>query len=272
MTVAPDAAELVPAYARAGLPVLPLHVMRRGVCTCGRPAGSRPDDCHSPAKHPLTRHGKDDATTDLGVIAEWFARWPGCNWGIRPPVGVVVLDVDPRNGGGTGIAELQAQHEALPATLSARTGSGGVHIWLSYHGPTRGRLCRGVDVKSNSGYLVAPPSVHASGGTYEWINQSPAAYAPQWVKDILNPPIRRRPPNAQRGAGRIDPLILFVADSQEGERNNRLFWAACRARDGGLDPEPLVEAAVGIGLSQLDAAATVRSAEHAAPRNARTGG
>lgn len=261
----PDAAELIPAYAQAGLPVLPLHTLRGGVCTCGRPPGTGDNDCHSPAKHPLTRHGKDDATTDLTQIAEWFARWPGCNWGVRPPIGTVVLDVDPRNGGGTGIAELQEKHEPLPPTLTARTGSGGLHIWLSYNGPTRGKLCKGVDVKSNSGYLVAPPSIHASGGRYEWINQASAAYAPQWVKNILNPPIRRRPPGERR-EGRIDPLILFVAGSEQGERNNRLFWAACRAHESGLDPEPLVEAAVGIGLSHHDALATVQSAEHAAPR------
>lgn len=266
----PDAAELVPAYAAAGLPVLPLHTLRGGTCTCGRPPGTGPDDCHSPAKHPLTRHGKDDATTDLGQIAEWFGRWPGCNWGVRPPVGTVVLDVDPRNGGATAIAELQEKHEPLPPTLTARTGSGGLHIWLSYNGRTRGKLCQGVDVKSNSGYLVAPPSIHATGTVYTWINQDPAAYAPQWVKNILNPPIRRRPAGERR-EGRIDPLILFVAGSQQGERNNRLFWAACRAHESGLDPEPLVDAAVGIGLSHLDAAATVRSAEHAAPRAARTG-
>lgn len=266
MTITNDAAELVPAYTVAGLAVLPLHTLKNGTCTCGRPPGNGPDDCHSPAKHPLTRHGKDDATTDLGVVAEWFARWPGCNWGVRPPVGTVVLDVDPRNGGGTAIAELQERHGQLPATLTARTGSGGLHIWLSYLGPTRGRLCAGVDVKSNSGYLVAPPSVHASGGTYTWINQAPAAYAPQWVKDILNPPIRRRPPGTAGKTGRIDPLILFVAGSQEGERNKRLFWAACRAHEHGLDPEPLVEAAVNIGLSHHDAVATVHSAENAAPR------
>lgn len=265
-----DAAELVPAYAEAGLAVLPLHTLRGGACTCGRPPGTGADDCHSPAKHPLTRHGKDDATTDLGTIAEWFARWPGCNWGVRPPLGTVVLDVDPRNGGATAITALQEEHGQLPPTLTARTGSGGLHIWLSYNGPTRGKLCTGVDIKSNSGYLVAPPSVHASGGVYTWVNQAPAAYAPQWVKNILNPPIRLRPPGER--AGKIDPLILFVAGSQEGERNKRLYWAACRAHEAGLDPEPLVEAAVGIGLSHLDATATVRSAEHAAPRRPRRGG
>lgn len=261
-----QASELIPAYAHAGLPVLPLHAMRGDICGCGRPAGNGPGDCHSPAKHPITVHGKDDATTDIGVISEWLARYPGCNWGVRPPLGTVVLDVDPRNGGDTTLADLEQQHGAIPPTLTAETGGGGRHIWLSYNGPSRGRLCTGVDVKTNSGYLVAPPSIHASGGAYRWISELPAAHAPRWVRTILNPPARRyeRPP----AGGNLDALILFVADAPEGERNRRLYWAACRALETGQDPSPLVDAAIHVGLTAIAAAATVRSAEHAPPRKA----
>lgn len=265
--VTDDAAEVIPAYARAGLPVLPLHTMRGGRCTCRRSdCAVLPDGTTvgSPAKHPLTGHGKDDATTDIGVIAEWLARWPGCNWGVRPPAGVVVLDVDVRSGGPEALADLEGRHGALPATLTARTGSGGRHLWFSYNGPTRGRLCTGVDIKSNSGYVVVPPSVHACGGTYEWVDQRPAAYAPQWVKDILNPPIVRRA--ARPGGGSLEPLVRFVSASTEGERNRRLYWAACRAAEKGLDPEPLVEAAVTSGLTPASAAASARSAGNAVPR------
>lgn len=260
-----DAVDIVTGYAAAGVGVLPLHRMHDGRCTCGRPAGTGPTDCHSPAKHPLTRNGKDDATTDVGVIAEWLARWPGCNWGVRPPVGVVVLDIDPRNGGEDSLAKLELQHGPLPRTLTARTGSGGLHIWLSYAGPTRGKLAAGIDVKSNSGYLVAPPSVHACGGTYEWLDQRPAAYAPAWVKAILNPPVRRYAP-APGGGGSIEHLLRFVAASGEGERNRRLFWAACRAVEKGIDPAPLVDAAVAVGLDHASSLATVNSARRAAPR------
>ncbi|MDN5929510.1 MAG: bifunctional DNA primase/polymerase [Pseudonocardia sp.] len=259
-----SAAEIIEGYITAGVGVLPLHAMKGGRCTCGRPSGSGPGDCHSPAKHPLTRSGKDDATTDPTLVAEWLARWPGCNWGVRPPVGVVVVDVDPRNGGDDELAKLQERHGALPATLTARTGSGGLHIWLSYNGPTRGRLCTGVDIKSNSGYLVAPPSVHECGGTYEWIDQRPAAYAPAWVKAILNPPTVRRSPTGA-GSGNIAGLVRFVETAGEGERNRRLYWAACRAVERGLDTEPLIDAGVGVGLVHMAAVATVKSAEKAPP-------
>lgn len=257
-----DAADIIPAYAAAGLPVLPLHGTRPGgYCSCGRPAGTGPRDCHSPGKHPLTRRGKDDATTDPDQIGQWLARWPACNWGVRPPLGVIVLDIDPRNGGDTALADLEQRHGPLPATLTARTGSGGEHRWLTYRGPARGRLCTGVDVKTNSGYLVAPPSVHACGGTYVWLDDRPAAPTPRWVATVLNPPAPRLP---YRPGGRIEPLVRFVAAGPEGERNRRLFWAACRAVEAGIDPAPLIDAAVGVGVVAPAAAATVRSAARAA--------
>lgn len=254
-----DLVDMLTSYTDAGLGVLPLHSLREdGSCSCGKP------DCHSPAKHPITHHGKDDATTDVGQIAEWLAAYPGCNWGIRPALGVVVLDVDVRSDGPATLDALQARHGALPPTLTARTGSGGLHLWFSYSGPTRGKLGQGIDVKTHSGYLVAPPSVHACGGTYEWTDMRPAAYAPQWVKDILNPPVRRY---VNRGNNsNIDGLVKFVTTATEGERNARLYWAACRAHEAGIDPEPLVDAAVAVGLTHLAALATVRSAGNATPR------
>jgi hypothetical protein len=279
-----DAAELIPSYVAAGVPVLPLHTIRGSRCTCGRPHGKGPRDCQSPGKHPVLApahrrddplrqtchgecgrpgHGLYDATLDLGVIAEWMGRWPGCNWGVRPPAGVVVLDIDPRNGGDESLAELEARHGALPHTLTAITGSGGRHIWLTYNGPARGKLAAGIDVKTSTGYLVAPPSLHVSGGHYRWSVEAPAAYAPRWVQLILNPPRRPRPFAPPSGQAGLDALVRFVAEATEGERNRRLFWAACRAAEKNLDPEPLIEAAVSIGLDERGARATVRSAERA---------
>lgn len=254
-----DAADALPAYAAAGLAVLPLHAAPDGRCTC------RKSDCRSAGKHPRLANGKDGATTDLGVIAEWLARWPVANWGVRPPEGVVVLDVDPRHDGDRHLADLEQRHGQLPATLTARTGSGGRHIWLSHRGPARGLLCTGVDVKTSTGYLVVAPSVHECGSSYSWVDQRPAAWAPRWVRTILNPPVPR--PRVGPGQGRLDPLVRFVTDSVEGQRNGRLFWASCRAVEDGLDPAPLIDAAVAVGLSTAEATATVRSAMRS-PRRA----
>ena len=46
-----------------------------GECGCGR-------SCENPGKHPLSRHGVHDATTDPVLIGEWWRRSPGANVGI----------------------------------------------------------------------------------------------------------------------------------------------------------------------------------------------
>ncbi|HEX2301810.1 MAG TPA: bifunctional DNA primase/polymerase [Pseudonocardiaceae bacterium] len=166
MNDAPDLGGWAARYAAGGLPVLPLHSVRNGHCTC-----RRPHDCDNPGKHPLTPHGKDDASTDPGQLSEWWGRWPWTNVGARPPAGIVVLDVDPRNGGDAELRRLTAEHATLPNTLTAATGSGGLHIWLAYRGPARGKLCAGVDVKTEHGYLVMPPSLHVCGARYRWVHE-----------------------------------------------------------------------------------------------------
>lgn len=257
-----DAADLLPGYARVGVAVLPLHHPVDGRCSCGR------SECASPGKHPRTRNGAKDATTDIGLIAEWIARWPNANWGGVPPVGVVILDVDPRNHGDESLAELEGRHGPLPPTLTCRTGSGGWHVWLSYNGPARGRLADGIDVKKTGGYVVLPPSLHMAGGTYEWTDTRPAATAPRWVRLKLNPPINRTA--AYPADHRTDPsgLVKFVLTAPEGERNSRLYWACIRAHENGFDTTPLVDAAETIGLPRVPAQATADSAAHPPPRKA----
>jgi len=249
-------------YAASGLDVLPLHSVRDGRCTCRRECG------RNAGKHPITEHGKDDATCDPGVIAGWWARWPGANVGIRPPAGVIVLDVDPRNGGGTSLLALTREHGQLPTTLTARTGSGGYHIWLSYGGRTRGQLCRGVDVKSHAGYVVAPPSMHGSGRRYEWLAVLPTAPAPRWVRQLLDPPPVALPsrPRPASGERQLDGLLRHIAEDPGGELNARLYWSSCRAHESGLNVEPLVALAVEMGHPERGARNTAASAAKAPPR------
>lgn len=249
-------------YATSGLPVLPLHTIRDGRCTCRRA------DCDRNAgKHPLAElvpHGKDDATTDLAAVVAWWDRWPWANIGIRLPAGLVVLDVDPRNGGATALEQLTRVHTVLPPTLTARTGSGGLHIWLAYSGSARGQLCRGVDVKTERGYVVAPPSLHACGRRYEWLVGLPTAKAPRWVRRLLDPPPPLTIPRPAAGGGDRDAgLIRTVAGAPEGSRNRVLHWAACRAHERGSAPVLLAEllaAAMAAGLSESEARRTIASA------------
>ncbi len=255
-----DLASHAAAYARAGLAVLPLHTPADGGCSCGAPG------CLSVGKHPRTAHGKDDATTDIRKIAAWWTCWPEANVGVRPPEGVVVLDVDLRAGGPTAlVALLTQQGRHLPPTLTANTGGGGLHAWYSCAPPYRGQLCAGVDIKSSSGYLVAPPSPHASGRRYMWANELPIAPAPPWLRQLIRRPttLKQNIRSVPAGGSADDGLIRVVATAAQGGRNRALHWAACRAADRGAPADlidQLRDAARSVGLADAEIERTIRSA------------
>jgi hypothetical protein len=136
-------------------------------------------------KVPLVDHGVHDASADVDVVRAWWRRWPRANVAIAVPPAWLVVDVDPRNGGDESLFALEAQHGELPATLVARTGSGGMHIVLARPEGVdfRGKLARGIDLLGAGRYIVAAPSVHPSGGAYVWTSPrgTPIAPAPAWL-------------------------------------------------------------------------------------------
>jgi hypothetical protein len=131
-------------------------------------------ECDSPAKHPRTDHGLKDASTDSATIHKWWSRWPDANVAIvtGKASGVIALDIDPRHQGIDSLATWEQQHGAFPPTLESETGGGGLHKLFLHPGfPVKNRinLARGVDVRGDGGYIVAPPSIHSSGRRYRWI-------------------------------------------------------------------------------------------------------
>lgn len=176
--------------------VLPLWEARAdGACSC--PPNSKTRDqsgqCNAAGKHPRTRNGLLDATTDLRQIDAWWKNAPCANIGIATGLasGLVVLDIDPRNGGDVSLERLTAENSALPDTVEALTGGGGRHILFKR--PTTdqrisGRLAGGdgIDVKADGGYVVVAPSTHPSGRAYAWeVQHRPGevkiADLPDWI-------------------------------------------------------------------------------------------
>jgi hypothetical protein len=82
----------------------------------------------SGSKKPLISRWPEAATDDLKVIKEWFARWPGCNYGIATGAEVLVLDIDGREGESS-LKKLEKAHGKLPPTLTVRTGNGRHHYF-----------------------------------------------------------------------------------------------------------------------------------------------
>ena len=108
-------------------------------------------------------HGFKDASDDSDQIDLWAKQFPKANIAIAtgPPSGIVVVDVDPRNGGKDSLAKLAGSGFILPVCPQARTGNGGWHFY--YILPeglkaSKDKLGRGIDIKAAGGYVVAPPS------------------------------------------------------------------------------------------------------------------
>ena len=99
------------------------------------------------------------ATTSPRGIKDW--KWETANIGIATgkASGVVVIDVDPRAGGYVELSKLIARLGKLPKGPTAFTGGRGLHLYFKYPGhKLRGKAAEGIDVKSDGGYVVAPPS------------------------------------------------------------------------------------------------------------------
>src|SRR5712671_6648251 len=60
-----------------------------GACRC--PLGAA---CDNAGKHPITRNGFKDATTDSARIRTLLSAGSEPNYGLVPPDGVFILDVD----------------------------------------------------------------------------------------------------------------------------------------------------------------------------------
>lgn len=188
-------------YAARGWPVFPVYGIRGGACIC-----KHKDKCsRSPGKHPMTPNGFLDATLDVDTIRRWFLEYRDCNWGVATghalPEGgyLVVLDVDPRNGGDETLTRLESEHGEIPVTVTAISGGNGAHyLFRSLAQPASAAPWNGIEVKAVGGYIVVHPSVHMSGRRYEWDAarhpaDTPLADLPAWVTDAGSGRARARP-------------------------------------------------------------------------------
>jgi hypothetical protein len=271
------ALEQAQAYAAHGWPVFP--------CT---PGGKEPA---IPSAHPegdparglcagecgRDGHGYRDATTDPDKITRWWGRDPDRNVGIATGTpGPDVLDVDQHGEAGSGFAALNRLKRAGlvdGASAIVSTPSGGAHLYFAGTAQRCGKLPRHhLDFRSHGGYIVAPPS-QVGGRLYRVVRHQPEAASLDWaeVTGLLDPRRQVAIPPAAARPGDLSHLAEWVSRQQEGNRNDGLFWAACRAAEAGDDTvlADLEAAARSAGLDGREITATIASARRAAsPRQA----
>jgi len=265
-------------YAGLGLHVFPLHTPVGAGCSC------RKADCTSKTsagKHPRTKNGLLDATLDEEQIRKWWGMWPEANIAIATgQSGLVVVDIDPRHGGDPDDLATTFGRDIF-STVTAATGGGGWH--LVYRCPPgvpvanvnnsprfTGPLGPGVDIRASGGYIVAPPSLHASGASYEWdVDMSPFDLVPARLPDKLLD-VLVGPRTKQEQHEPVDVAAIMEGVPQ-GERDWQLFRLAAKLRGADVPIEwayKLVgEAAAACTppLTQADARAKVDSAYNRYP-------
>ena len=80
----------------------------------------------------------------------------------------------------------------LPETVEQLTGGGGRHLFFKYTSTNTPKAIRkGIDFKTDKGYVLLPPSLHESGQRYRWNGHSifdavRIAPLPQWVIAEIN--------------------------------------------------------------------------------------
>lgn len=121
-------------------------------------------------KRPASAHGVHDATTDSEQIKAWWAQNPSFNIGIAAgeKSGIVVFDIDPRNGGAESWDDFTAEHGAVPDGICQLTAGGGQHYIAQARENLKScELRRGVDFLANGRYFVVTPSV-VNDREYTW--------------------------------------------------------------------------------------------------------
>lgn len=219
-------------YLEDGHHLVPLHGIRDGSCTC-----RKGKSCGHAGKHPVGR--KREATRSVERLEVLVRKYPDMNLGLALD-GLVVVDVDPRNGGSV--------PEGLPPSLTAHTGGGGLHVLFRLPDGAKvpGQLSVGVDLKTGAGqHIVVAPSRHKSGHPYVWVDDDVTiASAPEML--IKPPPGVRAsgsrgatpkppqtPPRRVMGArvtgyGRValERSVERILSAQVGQRNDILLKQA----------------------------------------------
>lgn len=209
-------------YGRLGWSVVPIDPLRK------RPVIPWEVYRH---RHPETKE-----------IGDWFTTWPNANLAVVTGVvsDLLVLDLNPARGGERARIRLEQQHGPLPETVEARSGSGGVHLYFRHPGGVlQGRIAvaPGIDLHGDGDFVVAPPSLHASGKSYRWVRSPDVFYLEPLPAWLLSPGI---------GAERPSDLIGRLQNLSHtgvgiGGRGKAIDSLARHLLGQGVDPKVALE-------------------------------
>jgi len=197
-------------------------------------------------KHPLTKNGFKDATTDPRKIEEWWSIHPRANVGIatgQMSGGIVAIDIDVdkevgKDGYHVWLKWCKDNFLVLPDSWLSITGRGGYHLIYKSLFPVESKIgwLQDVDVRADGAYIVAPPSVHPNGSHYQW-EQSPDEWELITTDDIDVEYVM----NSIIAASNTTNEPLKVPDEiPEGHRDEIMFKLACKYQAMGMSDEVML--------------------------------
>jgi len=197
-------------------------------------------------KRPASAHGVHDATTDLDKIRAWWAQNPNYNIGIAAgeKSGIVVFDIDPRNGGGDSWDDFTSEHGGVPDGICQLTAGGGQHHIAQWReGLKSCELRPGVDFLANGRYfVVAPSSVNDREYTWEESSDPTDGICPFVI------------PESWLAAMAVRKVIVTATDGEliTGNRNAGLASMAGSMRRSGFSASEIYAAIMTANTERCD--------------------
>jgi hypothetical protein len=231
-------------------------------------------------KTPITSHGLKDASCDPDVVRAWWERTPDANLGIRTDQ-FVVVDCDGPVGKHNWLKFIAGI--GFASSPYAWTGGGGLHVWYRRdEHPVRNRAgwLEHVDIRSEGGYVIVPPSIHPSGSEYWWDHgpdELDVPAMPARLVDALAAPVRVVPPTPRLrvarsvgdayGRAALDGEVAKVRAAPVGRRNHQLCAAAFSLGQlistGTLERDAVIhalfDAGCAAGLGEVETLRTIAS-------------
>jgi hypothetical protein len=211
-------------------------------------------------KQPTMTGWPEAATSDITQLEAWAHQYPACNWGLATGTasGLVVIDIDGAEGRAS-LADLERQGLTLPVTLTVTTGrtDGGEHRYyrppsgVDIRNDQSGKIGAHIDVRGTGGFVVCPPSIHASGKQYRFLDpDAPVADLPSWVIERLTvrPPTpiatAQANPQAVGKGSRTNTLVSLAGTMQRRVMSLEAIEAALLVENAAKCNPPLPEAKV----------------------------
>lgn len=237
----------------SGWRIFPLHAFELtangAVCACGR------ESCEAAGKHPKAsnwQHTQPYDDTQLAYLEDDAGIFGGNqlldHYGIVVNTsGLLVVDVDGRNGGFESAKKLKAIRDKCGFIVS--TGSGSGEHWYfkntaDFELLTNHKDFKGIDFKS-SGFVVGCGSLHKCGHRYSALSGSPAQItdAPSELLELIKRPVRQTfsIEGASVTVQELAEMIKFIKhdEGQSYERWLAVGMALHHATNGAAEGEEL---------------------------------